>query len=175
MKYPNNWKIAMYVIFIYQLDRIDHMTLRTLCANGREENILIIFLTEWFYIFYCKNCICTHSLWSKVFGQNDFNSCSIFMKFWPTEASTYVVFCDYLKYFLGAQILNVHDLNTNLNYCRSSNVLSLYCIFDWLIERERERERERVPLVHYIVYVHVWLRHKEYIYYKDNLVLIYGM
>jgi hypothetical protein len=40
---------------------------------------------------------------------------------------------------------------------------------------ERERERERVLLVHYIVYVHVWLRHKEYIYYKDNLVLIYGM
>ena len=34
-----------------------------------------------------------------------------------------------LKYFLGAQILNVHDLNTNLNYL-SSNVLSLYCIFD---------------------------------------------
>jgi hypothetical protein len=34
-----------------------------------------------------------------------------------------------LKYFLGAQILNVHDLNTNLNYF-SSNVLSLYCIFD---------------------------------------------
>ena len=50
------------------------------------------------------------------------------------------------KYFLGAQILNVHDLNTNLNYCRSSNVLSLYCIFDWLIDWlidwERERERE---------------------------------
>jgi hypothetical protein len=44
--------------------------------------------------------------------------------------------CDFLlfeniipKYFLGAQILNVHDLNTNLNYL-SSNVLSLYCIFD---------------------------------------------
>ena len=34
-----------------------------------------------------------------------------------------------LKYFLGAQILNVHDLNTNLNYL-SSNILSLYCIFD---------------------------------------------
>ena len=34
-----------------------------------------------------------------------------------------------LKYFLGAQILHVHDLNTNLNYL-SSNVLSLYCIFD---------------------------------------------
>ena len=34
-----------------------------------------------------------------------------------------------LKYFLGAQILNVHDLNTNLNYL-SSNLLSLYCIFD---------------------------------------------
>jgi hypothetical protein len=34
-----------------------------------------------------------------------------------------------LKYFLRAQILNVHDLNTNLNYL-SSNVLSLYCIFD---------------------------------------------
>jgi hypothetical protein len=33
------------------------------------------------------------------------------------------------KYFLGAQILNVHDLNTNLNYL-SSNILSLYCIFD---------------------------------------------
>ena len=34
-----------------------------------------------------------------------------------------------LKYFLGAQILNIHDLNTNLNYL-SSNILSLYCIFD---------------------------------------------
>jgi hypothetical protein len=34
-----------------------------------------------------------------------------------------------LKYFLEAQILNTHDLNTNLNYM-SSNVLSLYCIFD---------------------------------------------
>ena len=34
-----------------------------------------------------------------------------------------------LEYFLGAQILNVHDLNTNLNYL-SSNVLSFYCIFD---------------------------------------------
>ena len=33
------------------------------------------------------------------------------------------------KYFLEAQILNIHDLNTNLNYL-SSNVLSLYCIFD---------------------------------------------
>ena len=32
-----------------------------------------------------------------------------------------------LKYFLEAQILNTHDLNTNLNYL-SSNVL--YCIFD---------------------------------------------
>jgi hypothetical protein len=30
---------------------------------------------------------------------------------------------------LGAQILNVHDLNTNLNYL-PSNVLSLYCIFN---------------------------------------------
>ena len=27
---------------------------------------------------------------------------------------------------MGAQILNVHDLNTNL----TSNILSLYCIFD---------------------------------------------
>ena len=34
-----------------------------------------------------------------------------------------------LKYCLGAQILNVHDLNTNLHYL-SSNILSLYCIFD---------------------------------------------
>jgi hypothetical protein len=34
-----------------------------------------------------------------------------------------------LKYFLEAQILNIHDLNTNLNYL-SLNVLSLYCIFD---------------------------------------------
>ena len=30
---------------------------------------------------------------------------------------------------MEAQILNTHDLNTNLNYM-SSNVLSLYCIFD---------------------------------------------
>ena len=37
------------------------------------------------------------------------------MKFLPTEARTYVVFCDYLS--------------TNLNYL-SSNILSLYCIFD---------------------------------------------
>ena len=48
------------------------------------------------------------------------------MKFLPTEARTYVVFCDY---FLEAQILNTHGLNTNSNYL-SSNVLSLYCIFD---------------------------------------------
>ena len=34
-----------------------------------------------------------------------------------------------LKYFLGAQILNVHDLSANLIYL-SSNLLSLYCIFD---------------------------------------------
>jgi hypothetical protein len=34
-----------------------------------------------------------------------------------------------LKYILEAQILNTHDLNINLNYL-SSNVLSLYCIFD---------------------------------------------
>ena len=34
-----------------------------------------------------------------------------------------------LKYFLEAQILNIHDLNTKLNYL-SSNVVSLYCIFD---------------------------------------------
>ena len=34
-----------------------------------------------------------------------------------------------LKYCSGAQILNVHDLNTNLHYL-SSNILSLYCIFD---------------------------------------------
>jgi hypothetical protein len=51
------------------------------------------------------------------------------MKFLPTEARTYAVFVIILKYFLGAQILNVHDLNTNLNYL-SSNILSLYCIFD---------------------------------------------
>ena len=47
----------------------------------------------------------------------------------PTEVRTYVVFCDYLKKKLEAQILNIHDLNTNLNYL-SSNVLSLYCILD---------------------------------------------
>ena len=34
-----------------------------------------------------------------------------------------------LKYILEAQILNIHDLNTNLKYL-SSDVLSLYCIFD---------------------------------------------
>ena len=51
------------------------------------------------------------------------------MTFLPTEARTYVVFCDYLKKNLGAQILNVHGLSTNLNYW-SSNILSLYCIFD---------------------------------------------
>jgi hypothetical protein len=30
---------------------------------------------------------------------------------------------------IEAQILNIHDLKTNLNYL-SSNVLSLYCVFD---------------------------------------------
>ena len=30
---------------------------------------------------------------------------------------------------MEAQILNIHDLNTNLDYL-SSKVLSLYCIFD---------------------------------------------
>ena len=39
------------------------------------------------------------------------------------------IFTNIKQYFLGAQIVNVHDLNTNLNYS-SSNVLSLYCIFD---------------------------------------------
>jgi hypothetical protein len=34
-----------------------------------------------------------------------------------------------LKYFFEVQILNIHDLNTNLNYL-FSNVLSLYCVFD---------------------------------------------
>ena len=34
-----------------------------------------------------------------------------------------------LQYFLAAQVLNVHDLSTNLNYL-SSKVISLYCIFD---------------------------------------------
>jgi len=33
-----------------------------------------------------------------------------------------------LKYFFEAQILNIHDLNTILNYL-SSKLLSLYCIF----------------------------------------------
>ena len=33
------------------------------------------------------------------------------------------------KYIFEAQILNIHDLNTNLNYL-SSKVLSLYCVFD---------------------------------------------
>ena len=51
------------------------------------------------------------------------------MKFLPTEARIYVGFCDYFKIFFGSQILNVHDLSTNLNYL-SSNVLSLHCIFD---------------------------------------------
>ena len=51
------------------------------------------------------------------------------MKVLPTEERTYVVFCDYFKILFGAHILNVHDLNTNLNYL-SSNVLSLYCIFN---------------------------------------------
>ena len=44
----------------------------------------------------------------------------------PTEARTYVII---LKYLLEVQILNIHELNTSLNYL-SSNVLSLYCIFD---------------------------------------------
>jgi hypothetical protein len=51
------------------------------------------------------------------------------MIFLPAEARTYVVFCDDIKIFFEEQILNIHDLNTNLNYL-SSNVLSLYCVFD---------------------------------------------
>ena len=51
------------------------------------------------------------------------------MKFSPTEVRSTEFSVIILKYFLGAQILNVHDLNTNLNYL-SSNILSLYCIFD---------------------------------------------
>ena len=50
------------------------------------------------------------------------------MIFLSTEARTYVII---FKYFLEAQILNIHDLNTSLNYL-SSNVLSLYCTFDVL-------------------------------------------
>jgi hypothetical protein len=41
------------------------------------------------------------------------------------------IFQNIIKYSLEAQILNIHDLNTSLNYL-SSNVLSLYCIFDVL-------------------------------------------
>ena len=45
----------------------------------------------------------------------------------PTEARTYVGVCDYFKLFFEAQILNIHDLKTNLNYL-SSNVLHVFCI-----------------------------------------------
>jgi hypothetical protein len=60
------------------------------------------------------------------------NSCSILMKFLPTECQkrdrmyfSVIIF----KYFLEEQFLSNHDLNANLNYL-SLNVLSLYCIFD---------------------------------------------
>ena len=55
-------------------------------------------------------------------------SCSILMKFLPKKARTYVVFCDYFKIFFEAQILNIHDLITILNYL-SSKLLLLYCVF----------------------------------------------
>ena len=59
------------------------------------------------------------------------NSCLILMKFLPTEVRSENV-CNFLWLFLNIfwkHILNFHDLNAYLNYL-SSNVLSLYCIFD---------------------------------------------
>ena len=51
------------------------------------------------------------------------------MKFLPTKMRTYVVFYDCFIFIFEAQIFNIHDLNTNLNYL-SSKVLSLNCVFD---------------------------------------------
>ena len=69
------------------------------------------------------------------------------MKFLPTEARTYAVFVIILKYVLGAQILNVHDLNTNLNYL-SSNILSLYCILD-VLNLVLYLNRELIKIIEY--------------------------
>jgi hypothetical protein len=44
------------------------------------------------------------------------------MKFLPTEAITYVVFCDY---FLGAQILNVHIASVGKNFIKIEQELTL--------------------------------------------------
>ena len=52
-----------------------------------------------------------------------------FDEIFTNRSEKYGVFCDYFKIFFGSTDLNVHDLNTNLNYL-SSNILSLYCIFD---------------------------------------------
>jgi hypothetical protein len=35
-----------------------------------------------------------------------------------------------LKYFFEAQILNIHDLNTNLNYLSSNVLFIVLCFFD---------------------------------------------
>ena len=51
------------------------------------------------------------------------------MKFLSSKARMYVVYCDNFKSLFEAQILNIHELNTHLNYL-SSKVLSLYCVFD---------------------------------------------
>jgi hypothetical protein len=51
------------------------------------------------------------------------------MKVLPTEARTYVVFCDYFKIFFGSTDFKYSWFKHKFNYL-SSNVLSLYCIFD---------------------------------------------
>ena len=95
------------------------MTELTTTETCQKYSVTVIF----YYIFHIK------PQFLETLFQSQF--CSILMKCLPTEARTYAVFVIILKYFLGAQVLNVHDLNTNLNYL-SSNILSLYCILDVL-------------------------------------------
>ena len=103
----------------YYLEKFEtikfYIEYNTCTVSGQKYSDKMIF----YYIFHIK----PQFLKTLFQSQFLFDFDEIFL---PTEASAYVLFCDY---FLGAQILNVHDLSTNLNYL-SSNVLSLYCIFD---------------------------------------------
>jgi len=56
------------------------------------------------------------------------NSCSILMKSFPTEARTYIVFCDYFKIFYGSTDFKYSWFKHKLKLCVfKCTVIVLYC------------------------------------------------
>ena len=112
------------IIFFYYIVYFCLMSCSRLLWWNGENSVIGIFIKEKWPQIYSWGRIVSSDLYRdvpKVFGHCNFLlyiSCktTIFENIIP-------------KSMLGAQILNVHDLNTNLNYL-SSNILSLYCIFD---------------------------------------------